>query len=140
MAKCQSNQVEREFMVGKGGGFGTLSWSRGRVREAHLVFFQFANGAEGCNRGSDKEIIIGTWSEPVLGKWVNHDEKKGANAILTNEISSPAGLSAATNGKCVNTPGLLRREKPTSAALSKYGVEIATSWAEYSLRGSESGL
>jgi len=118
-AKCQSNQAVREFLVGRGGGLGTLSCTMARMMEAQLVFLQFGDRGDGHSREADKEINIGTWSDPVLGKWVDHDEKQGANALLTNERSSTAGLSSATNGKWVKAPGMLRREQPKSAALAK---------------------
>jgi len=103
-ARCQSNQAVREFLVGSGGGLSTLSCSRAGMTEAQLAFFQFEDGVDGHSKGADKEINIGTWSDPVLGKWVDHDEKQGANALLKNERSRTAGLSSATNGKRVKTP------------------------------------
>lgn len=60
-----------------------------------------------------------TLSEPVLGKWVNHEESNSANVRLTKKRSRATGLSSATNGKQVKMPKGFRRENPKSVALSK---------------------
>ena len=119
MDRCLSNHADREDLVGSGGGAGIITCCREGVSAAQSAFSQLGEAAAGRKRGADKASIIGIWSDPVLGRWVDHKVKKGANSVLTNERSRTAGLSPATKGKWVYTPGVFSKENPKSAALSK---------------------
>ena len=116
------NHGDRAALVGSGGGAGIITCCRGGVSAVQSAFCQLGEGAAGRKRGADKASIIGIWSDPVLGRWVDHEVKKGASLVLTKERSRTAGLSPATKGKRVYTPGVFSKENPISAALDRKSV------------------
>ena len=50
------------------GGRGTLMASSGVLRECQSVLSQLGDGAGGLSRGADRNIVMGTWSDPVEGR------------------------------------------------------------------------
>ena len=80
---------------------GILTFGRAGVRAVQSAFSQFGEAADGRKRGADRVITIGIWSEPVLGRWVDHEVKKGSNSLFAKERSRTAGLSPAIKGKRV---------------------------------------
>jgi len=62
---------------------------------------------------------MGTWSEPVEGREVSHERKKGNKSGDANERSITEWRVALSQGKRVNTPGRLRSSKPRLVALEK---------------------
>ena len=65
------------------------------------VFSQLGEATDGRRRGEEKTSVIGIWSDPGLGRWVDHDVTKEANSILANERSRTGGLSPVTMGNQV---------------------------------------
>ena len=98
---CLSNYADRDALVGRGGGAGILTCCRAGVRIAQSVCSQVGEAAAGQKRGADKASIIGIWSDPVLGRWVDHEVKNGASSILGKERLRTAGLLPATKGNRV---------------------------------------
>jgi len=89
--------------------------------------------------GGSSTSIHGTWSEPVEGRGVSHEETKGERAVFAKAMSRTEGLVIVSNGKRVYTPGVLRRWDKTSKARSKYRVERGNSLSERERQGSASG-
>ena len=80
---------------------------------------QFGVGGGARKRGASKRRRIGMWSEPVDGRGSDHSEKYGARRGEAKARSRTPGRQMSDIEKRVNTPGVLRREKPRSVALSK---------------------
>ena len=117
--RCLLNHTDREALGGKGGGAGIITCCRAGVSAVQSAFSQVGEAAAGRKRGAEKASIIGIWSDPVLGRWVDHEVKKGASLVLTKARLRTAGLSLSTKGKWLYTPGVFSKENPISAALSK---------------------
>src|SRR5437879_13653697 len=83
------------------------------------VLSQLGVGGGGHNKGADSSMVMGTWSDPVDGREVSQLWKKGAAAGLAKEMSRTPGQVEELKGNRVKIPGILRREKPRYAALSK---------------------
>jgi len=118
-ASCVSNQASKEAFVGKEGGGGINNSFRAGERESQSVRDQLATGGGGEEIGRAKVREIGTWFEPVEGRGVSHEQKKGNKSGHANERSITEGRVALSQGKRVNTPGRLRSSKPRSAALGQ---------------------
>jgi len=78
----------------------------------------------GVRSGVDRAIERAEWSEPVGGRNGFQEEKYGTKALLANERSRTAGRWVVVKGNIVYTPGVLRREKAKSEALSQWGKLI----------------
>ena len=69
--------------------------------------------------GGFSVITQGTWSEPVEGNGVSHEETRAERAEFAKARSRTEGLEMVSNGKRVYTPGVLRRWYAMSKAKSK---------------------
>jgi len=69
--------------------------------------------------GGFSVITHGTWSEPVEGRGVSHEETRGARAVFAKARSTTEGRETVSKGNRVYTPGVLRRWNGTSNAASK---------------------
>ena len=104
--KCLLNHTSKARRVGKVGGGGTeLSFKRGS-REGQSVLNQLGLGGGGDRIGWERRIVIGMWSEPVDGRGVSHDLKKGVRDGEAKARSSTEGLPVPVGGKRVYTPGV----------------------------------
>ena len=88
-------------------------------RESQSVRDQLGTGGGAEEIGWAKVRVIGTSSEPVEGREVSQERKKGNKSGDANERSITEGRVAMSQGKRVNTPGRLRSSKPRSATLEK---------------------
>ena len=78
LAECVSNHSSKTDTgqeVGGGGGTREGSWGR-MVYQS--VLEQLGDGSGGRNLGEQKEIRMGTWSQPVEGRGVSQLLKAGA--------------------------------------------------------------
>ena len=64
-------------------------------------------------------ITHGTWSEPLEGRGVTHEETRGERAVFAKARSRTEGREIVSNGNRVYTPGVLRRGYGTSKEASK---------------------
>ena len=96
-----SNHLLRELGVGLVG--------QGRVVKVSSAFptacrsrrAQCGVGGGNIIAGGASVITHGTWSDPVEGRGVSHDETKGERAVLANARSRTEGLEVASKGKRV---------------------------------------
>jgi len=79
------------------------------------------------------------WSEPVEGSGSDHSEKYGARRGQAKARSRTPGRPMRDMENRVKTRGTFRRVKPKSLALSKCGVEVASSSSLKTLSGSAVG-
>ena len=63
--------------------------------------------------------MIGMWSEPVDGRGVSQDLKKGMRDGAAKARSRTEGLPIPVGGKRVYTPGVFSMVNPRSAAQEK---------------------
>jgi len=59
--------------------------------------------------GGFSVITQGTWSEPVEGRGVSHEETRGERAVFAKARSKTEGSEMVSNGNLVYTPEVLRR-------------------------------
>ena len=109
VSRCLSNHVSNESRVGRLCGEGIEQSVRSGSREGQSVLLQFGLRGGGDRIGWEKRIFMGIWSEPVEGRGVSHDLKKGARAGDAKARSRTEGLPVSDRGKRVYTPGVLRR-------------------------------
>jgi len=96
-----SNHLLRELGVGLVG--------QGRVVKVSSAFptacrsrrAQCGVGEGNIIAGGLSIITQGTWSEPVEGRGVSHDETRGERAVFAKARSRTEGLEVASNGKWV---------------------------------------
>jgi len=69
--------------------------------------------------GGFSVITDGTWSEPVEGRGVSHEETRGERALFVKARSKTEGREIVSNRNRVYTPGVLRRWYGTSKTASK---------------------
>ena len=101
MSKCLSNHTSKARRVGRVGGGGTeLSLKRGS-RVGQSVLDQLGLGGGGEKIGCEKRIMIGIWAEPVEGRGVSHDLKKGASDVDAKARSRTEGLPIPVGGNRV---------------------------------------
>ena len=94
-----SNQSSKTDTGQEGGvGGGTREGSRGRM-VGQSVLAQLGDGLGGRSQGEQKEIRIGTWSEPVEGRGVSHLLKAGDRGELAKARSRTEGLDVCVKGK-----------------------------------------
>ena len=62
---------------------------------------QFGLGRGGDEIGWERRIVMGMWSEPVEGRGVSHDLKKGARVGEAKARSMTEGLPRFDSGKRV---------------------------------------
>jgi len=113
------NQMSRERVVGRGGGGRIVVAFREDSKEAQSVWAQFGVGGGGRNQGASKRRRLRIWSDPVEGRGWDHSVKYGARRAQAKARSRTPGRPMSDMENRVNTPGMLRREKPRSVALSK---------------------
>lgn len=77
---------------------------------SQFVLSKLGEGGGGLKRGKSKVRTIGTWSEPVEGRGVSHEEKVGIRCLLAKAKSSTEGLDKEEQGKYVYRPGRFKRE------------------------------
>ena len=65
----------------------------------HSVLAQLGDGLGGRNLREQKEIRMGTWSEPVEGRAVSHLLKAGNRWELAKARSRTEGLDVCVKGK-----------------------------------------
>jgi len=114
-----SNHLLRALGVGLAG--------QGRVVKASSAFptasmsrrAQCGVGGGSIIAGGFCVIAHGTWSEPVEGRGVSHEETRGERAVFAKARSKTVGREMVSNGNRVYTPGVLRRWYGTSKAASK---------------------
>jgi len=94
-------------------------------RAAQSERAQLGEGGGARKRGASNRRRIGLWSEPVEGSGSDHAEKYGARRGQAKASSMTPGRPMSDMENRVKTLGVLRREKPNSVALSKYGANVA---------------
>jgi len=114
-----SNHLLRELGVGLAGQDSVVKASRttptaSRLRRAWC-------GVCGGNITAGGLIVItqGTWSEPVEGRGVSHEETRGERAVFAKAKSKTEGRDMVSNRNRVYTPGVLRRWYGMSKATSR---------------------
>jgi len=89
--------------------------------EAQVVTAQFGVAGGACSNGASKRSRIGIWSESVDGRGSDHSviysARRGQAKARLRTVTPGRPMSDMENR--VNTPGVLRRENPTSIAMSK---------------------
>ena len=99
LAECVSNhssKMDTGQEVGGGGGTKEGRWGR---MVSQSVLDQLGDGSGGRNLGEQKEIRMGTWSEPVEGREVSHLLKAGTRWELAKARSRTEGLDECVKGK-----------------------------------------
>jgi len=114
-----SNHLLRELGVGFAGQRSVAKASRAFFTASRSRRTQCGVGGGGIIAGGFSVIIHGTWSEPVEGRGVSHEETRGERVVFAKARSKTEGREMVSNGNPVYTPGVLRRLKGTSKALSK---------------------
>ena len=96
-----SNQFSKTGTGHEGGvGGGTRDGSRGRMAP-QSVLAQLGVGSGGRNLGEQREITMGTWSEPVDRSGVSHLLTARVRRQLEKTRSRTDGLDVCVNGKWV---------------------------------------
>ena len=91
-----SSKTDTGHELGAEGGTREGSWGR---MVSQSVLDQLGAGSGGWNLGEQKEIRIGTWSEPAEGRGVSHLLKAGARWELAKAKSRTEGLDECVKRK-----------------------------------------
>ena len=114
-----SNHLLRELGVGLAGWGNTEKVSSAFPTASRSRRAQCGVGGRSIILGGFSAITHGTWSEPVEGRGVSHEETSGARAVFAKARSKTEGCETVSKGKRVYTQGVLSRWNGTSKAASK---------------------
>jgi len=109
----------RERGLGRGGSGEIVVDFREVSIVAQSVRAQLGVGEGAQNKGASKRRRIWIWSERVEGRGSDHSVKYRARRGQAKARSRTPGRPMSDIENRVNTPGVLRREKPRYVALSK---------------------
>ena len=101
LLQCESNHSSNWGGETEGGGGGGTRPGRAGRMVSQYVFSQLGDGGGGLNREESNVMIAGTWSEPVDGRGVSHEEKAGIRRLLGKARSRTEGLDEEVKGKYV---------------------------------------
>ena len=114
-----SNHLLRELDVGLAGQGSVVKVSSAFPTASRSRRAQCGVGGGSIIAGAFSVITHGTWSEPVEGRGVSHEETRGERAVFAKAKCKTEGREMVSNGNRVYTPGVLRRWYGTSKAASK---------------------
>jgi len=114
-----SNHLLKELGVGLAGQGSVVKASSAFPTASRSRRAQCAVGGGSIIAGGFSVITLGTWSEPVEGRGVLHQETRGERAVFAKARSKTEGHEIVSNWNQVYTPGVLRRWYGTSKATSK---------------------
>ena len=134
-----SNHLLRELGVGLAGWGNVEKVSSAFPTASRSRRAQCGVGGGTIIAGGFSVITHGTWSEPVEGRGVSHEAKRGARAVFAKVRSQTEGREMVSKGNRVYTPGALKRWNGTSKAASKYRVEVVNSLSDRERQGSANG-
>ena len=114
-----SNHLLRELGVGLAGQGSVVKASSASPIAYRSRRAQCGVGGGSTIVGGFSVITHGTWSEPVEGRGVSHEETRGERAVFAKARSKTKGREMVSNGNRVYTLGVLRRWNGTSKGASK---------------------
>jgi len=114
-----SNHLLRELGVGLTGQGNVVTVSSASRTAPRSRRAQCGVGGGSTIVGGFSVITHGTWSEPVEGRGVSHEETSGDRVVFAKAWSKIEGREVVSNGNRVYTPGVLRRWYGASKAASK---------------------
>jgi len=104
-----SNHQLRELGVGLAGQGSVVKVSSAFPTASRSRRAQSGVGGGSIIAGGFSVITHGTWSEPVEGRGVSHDETRGERAVFAKARSKTEGREMVSNGNRVYTPSSVQK-------------------------------
>jgi len=123
--------------IGGAGEIGAASTEESSAGQSVRAQFGDGGGARKIRASTRSRMVM--WSDPVEGRGSLHSAKYRVRRGQAKARSRTPGRPMSDMENGVKTPGVFRRENPSSVALSKQGVEVASSSSLNVLRGSADG-